>query len=1049
MVNLVCPECSHRYSVETTQLEKAKRFRCKRCKTISPIEGNVVAENPPNDRGMPEEATPSWSHSAEDEFALAEKMLERLEASEDIDTIFETEGKFVEMRGNAPLLLNTSDHVWLVHAGCIDIFSVLTENGETVGTRSHLLRLEPGRIFFGVDSELYGKERALIAVGSRGSSVLQLDVVRIRQLADTQEFTAIGIATLIDQWIAALSLRLKEAMIPQNCNELTTPGDVRLEGNICYKPEKGLGWIRHHTGTSAFMGLEELPVIGNNGYFPVSEKIWLQTCEQVFLHYTDSSEIVTQDLFWFSLEHFHLFLLESLILLTEQRKILEQERLKRKADDERLSLKNAFVKLFSVLSPDENIVSDAAADPLLSACRAIGRQMNIEFVPHPDASKGMNTLEDIARASGVRMRRVVLKGKWWRRDNGSLLAYREEDTRPVALLPGSSRMYVLFDPAQDTRTKVTAKVAASLEGLAYSFYEPFPDHALSWRELAKLGFRGLRKDVAMVAIMGILGMLLGLLTPYTTGIIFDTIIPSAATDQLIQIGIILTVCALATAIFEITKAIAMLRIKGQSDRTLQAALWDRLLTLPTPFFRQYSAGDLAVRSMGIIAIRKILAGETVQSLLAAIFSIGYWGLLFYYDKFLALIATGVSLLTVMLTLGLGYLYIRCERPLNDIQGKISGLVLQLITGISKLRITGTEDRAFAIWAKEFSKQRKLALKSRTVQNILATVNSMTPMFASMLFFYCVLSKIMDPDEQGLSTGKLLAFLSAYGTFQNTLLQMSSALLSTLGVVPLYQRLKPILTTLPEVDTTKSHPGEITGNIEVTQVHFRYQPDGPLILKDVSLQVNSGEFIGIVGASGSGKSTLMRLLLGFELPESGAVYYDGQALSNVDLLEIRRQIGVVLQNSQIMRGSIFDNIVGAGSARLTLDDAWAAARMAGCEKDIRAMPMQMHTVLPPGGGSLSGGQRQRIFIARAVVKKPRVLFFDEATSALDNSTQAIVSKSIAGLQATRIVIAHRLSTIRNADRIYVMDKGRIVQTGAYHELLKQEGVFAELAKRQMA
>jgi ATP-binding cassette subfamily C protein len=150
----------------------------------------------------------------------------------------------------------------------------------------------------------------------------------------------------------------------------------------------------------------------------------------------------------------------------------------------------------------------------------------------------------------------------------------------------------------------------------------------------------------------------------------------------------------------------------------------------------------------------------------------------------------------------------------------------------------------------------------------------------------------------------------------------------------------------------------------------------------------------------------------------------------------------------MTGSIYKNIVSAGSANLTLDDAWEAARMAGCEKDIQAMPMHMHTVLSPGGGSLSGGQRQRILIARAVVKKPRILFFDEATSALDNATQEIVGTSLERLQATRIVIAHRLSTIRNADRIYVMEKGRIVQAGLYHELIEQEGVFAELAKRQM-
>ena len=287
-------------------------------------------------------------------------------------------------------------------------------------------------------------------------------------------------------------------------------------------------------------------------------------------------------------------------------------------------------------------------------------------------------------------------------------------------------------------------------------------------------------------------------------------------------------------------------------------------------------------------------------MLTVIFSVVYLGLLLYYDWFLALIALGISLLSVLFTLGLGYLYIRYQKPLNEIEGKLSGLILQLITGISKLRISGTEDRGFAVWAQEFGEQRRFSLKSRKVQNVLATVNAVIPVCASMLFYYFVLSKILDPDKKGLSTGDLLAFLSAYGTFQGNLLQMSGSMLNTLSVIPFYERLKPILNELPEVDATKSHPGVLNGNIEVTQVHFRYKADGPLILHNVSLNISGGEFVALVGGSGSGKSTLMRLLLGFESAESGTIYFDGQDLSKVDVLEVRRQIGVVLQMRKLCR-----------------------------------------------------------------------------------------------------------------------------------------------------
>jgi ATP-binding cassette subfamily C protein len=299
----------------------------------------------------------------------------------------------------------------------------------------------------------------------------------------------------------------------------------------------------------------------------------------------------------------------------------------------------------------------------------------------------------------------------------------------------------------------------------------------------------------------------------------------------------------------------------------------------------------------------------------------------------------------------------------------------------------------------------------------------------------------------LSTGDFVAFNAAYTSFQNALLQMAVALTASLNVVPLYERLEPILQEPPEVDATRTHPGELTGSIEVNHVHFRYTEGGPLVANDVSFTIRPGEFVALVGPSGSGKSTMLRLLLGFETPESGSLYYDGQDLSTLDVREVRRQIGVVLQNARVMPGDVFKNIVGASN--LTLDDAWEAARNAGLEEDIRSMPMGMNTMVSAGGETLSGGQRQRLLIARAIVKKPRLLFFDEATSALDNKTQSVVSHCLEGLKSTRVIIAHRLSTVIHADRIIVMEAGRMVESGTYAELMDKNGVFAELAKRQLS
>jgi NHLM bacteriocin system ABC transporter ATP-binding protein len=482
------------------------------------------------------------------------------------------------------------------------------------------------------------------------------------------------------------------------------------------------------------------------------------------------------------------------------------------------------------------------------------------------------------------------------------------------------------------------------------------------------------------------------------------------------------------------------------DSSLQAAVWDRLLSLPVPFFRDYSAGDLAIRSLGISQMRQTLTGSALNSILSGIFSIFSFALLFYYSWRLALVATALIGVAFAVSVIAGHRQVMYQRATTRVRGRISGMVLQFINGIAKFRVSGTEGRAFASWAAEFAPQKKLAFSARQVSNHLTVFNSVYPIFASGCIFICVVWLMTQPETPVLSTGDFLAFNAAFGQFLTAALQLSSAILSILAVVPLYERAKPILDTLPEVDKAKADPGELAGNIEISHLAFRYRPDTPLVLRDISIRIAAGQFVAIVGSSGCGKSTLFRLLLGFETPDSGAIFFDGQDVSSLDVQAVRRQMGVVLQSAKLLSGPIFNNIVG--SAPLTIDDAWEAARMAGFDQDIKQMPMGMHTVVSEGGGGLSGGQRQRLMIARAIVGRPRILLFDEATSALDNQTQAIVSRSLEGLKATRIVIAHRLSTIINADRIYVLDKGVVVQSGTYEELISQDGIFADLAKRQI-
>lgn len=692
---------------------------------------------------------------------------------------------------------------------------------------------------------------------------------------------------------------------------------------------------------------------------------------------------------------------------------------------------------------------------MVQAARLVSNYNGITVQTVQDKSyDGEDGLVELAKDNNIRMREVKLKSAWWKNDNGALVGYYTNEPQsenpsfePAALIPEKLGGYICVLPKSKKSVRVTQETAARVQRSAFMFYKPFADKSVTIRELFKFAVssRKMSQDVFLFVALGLASALVGLLIPLLTKVFVDSIIPQAAKNMCLQITSLAFLCVLSAMAFDFIKALAMTRMEARSDSLLQAAVMDRLLKLPTGFFSDCSSGDLAQKVLSISQIHEIVFSTIITGGMTVVFSLVYLIQLFSYSKHLLGWSLLFCLASVLVTVFVTVFKYKWFREIVDTTAKISGKLFEFITGVNKLVMTASEKRAYSIWAKLFSKKTR-SEKNVSVYNIFyATFISVFPLLTTLCFYGIFMNAVAKGKMNALSTGSFLAFMAAFTAFQNALIASTTAITQSVQIIPLFEQAKVVLDAVPEIQESKPAVSSLKGNIELNHISFRYANNSPLILKDVSMKIEPHEFVAIVGGSGSGKSTLLRILLGFEKPETGGVFFDNRDLNSIDVGSVRRNMGVVLQNSSIMQGSIYTNITG--SAALTIDDAWRAAEMAGFAADIERMPMGMHTMIPSGGGGLSGGQKQRLIIARALARRPSILIFDEATSALDNKTQAQVSKSLEALNVTRIVIAHRLSTIINADRIYVLNNGMIEECGTYEELMKKDGFFAKLAKRQ--
>lgn len=692
----------------------------------------------------------------------------------------------------------------------------------------------------------------------------------------------------------------------------------------------------------------------------------------------------------------------------------------------------------------------AVSDPFEEAVRLLCAEEGVTLLPG-EVRGQLGLLAATQSKLGTttaRGRAVTLEGRWWTRDGDAFLA-RKSNGDIVVVVPLKNRItlgkhnahnYVAIDPATGTEQLVNEHIAQEIDSEVVVIHRVMSAQIQNMRSLLGTTRRTWRKEFIWTTLLALGASLMGLLVPIVLGKIIGVAVPNRSSQALLTLVLIMFSAAFGLFIFELTRNFTLLRLGGEVDRNLLPAVWDRVLRLPTSFFRQYEVGDLTTRIMGIDQARQLVGDLIIVTGLSAVFAVVN----------LVLVATAVPQLILPALAVIGVFLIICafalrsaqffNRTTAQAQGQRDALALQLVNGIAKIRVAGATATMFRRWAEIMSFGQRQQLQASQRNDITSVAAASLGLSASLVVYF---TAMLNGDSINIA---------AFAVFASALGMATGAAGSIVIVVSqlgrarvLVDRAEPVLTT-PTEQTQNGAEITLDGQVTFTDMHFRYSPETPLVLDGFSLTVPAGSFTAIVGASGCGKSTVLRCLLGFEQLESGSVSLDGFPLTELDLGNVRRQFGVVMQKFSLFGGTIQDNIIGGRD--LTPDDAWIAAEQVGLAGFIRSLPMTMHTMLMDGGGTLSGGQIQRLLLARAVAGNPKVIILDEATSALDNPTQQIVTDSLSSMSATRIVVAHRLSTIHRADQIAVVDAGRVVELGTHEELLSLSGKYSELVKRQI-
>ncbi len=958
-------------------------------------------------------------------------------------------GTSVPCAGNLPLDMSDPQFVWFVEEGTVDIFIVERKDQVEQAAPQHLLRAETGRLLPGVAPNVGPTTLSLIAKGLPGTILRRISVASLSSIDDA------NLAEQVDSWVRDVSAMLSRYDTEATrSNMLVETGEAPMASNGVISARSGVVWLSGLLpGTGLFLGLldptdSRLDGGDMESRIPLVRDTWIMLAEPQQLSVHSSEKLAEEGLLIPALAHFHdvALLLERLNrgLAVVDEVNLERERVTNRQSDE-IGARHRLFDLYN-LSEDTGTGSRGAA--LLDALGMIGQHEGINFkLPEKaDTSNSSEFLAHILDISGVRARRVRLnQGKNSLQGcSGAMLGFREEDQQPVALLPSMLGGYRIVDPAGHHSTRVTANNAGSLCTEAWLFYQPLSSAPAGLRDLLQLAFRGSSMDFLRFFVTGLLGGLVMLLPALILGFVADEVIPGEEVRLLYEVCVALAVIALLGALLHVLQGMALMRIEGRAASRAEAALWDRLLRLPPRILHRYSAGDLTMRGMTFQTLRDAVQNVVANGGLTIVFLLPVFFVTFLYDPMLGGITVVFGLISLAATVALGLRQMAPHGRMVRAMQKLAGQLFQIINGISVLRVEGAEGSAFAVWAQGYREQKLAELERNAVEEHVQALSAAIPILAGAV----LLAAGTLPDREAFTVGDFLVIYTVFMVFQGAVARLGASFGAVAAVMPAVDQIRPFLTEPPETDAAGEPVETLTGDIRLDHVSFRYDSDGPLILDNISIHARPGQFIAITGESGAGKSTLFQLMLGLDNPTSGAVYFDGRDLRHLNVKQVRRKIGAIPQTVQLYPEDVWDNIVG-GHDNANGEEVWRAAQLAAVDQEISAMPMEMLTFVGAGGGVTSGGESQRIMIARALLHHPRILLLDEATNWLDNESQSKVMVNLAKLSATRIIIAHRLSTLRQADHIYVMQAGKVVEEGNFSDLMKIEGVFKSLVRRQLA